>query len=67
MIPMTKLTRVLRRGPVVPAPYRMAWRHKPTFFGKLAMERWVGMSASVPVELTSLASMRAGAMVGCVW
>lgn len=51
----------------MPAPFRAAWPHKPTFFGKLAMERWVAMGASVPEHLKSLASMRAGSMVGCVW
>ncbi|GEM_PF-2942822 len=59
--------RVLRRGPTLPGPYRTALRHKPTFFGKMAMERWVGMSRSVPIELKALAQLRAGAMVGCVW
>ena len=67
MNPIAAFVKVIRRGPSIPAPFRTAWRHKPTFFGKLAMERWVGMSASVPAELKSLASMRAGAMVGCLW
>lgn len=46
---------------------RAAWPHKPTFFGRLAMERWVALGSSVPEDLKSLAAMRAGAMVGCVW
>ena len=62
-----QVLRVLRRGPAVPAPYRQAWRHKPTFFGKLAMERWVAMSRSLPAELRILAELRAGSLVGCVW
>ena len=67
MISVIPFTRVMRRGPVVPAPVRAAWPHKPTFFGRLAMERWVAMGSTVPEELKSLAAMRAGAMVGCVW
>ncbi|MEZ5380669.1 MAG: hypothetical protein R2754_02600 [Microthrixaceae bacterium] len=67
MTPLGKLIVVMRRGPVLPAPYRVAWRHKPTFFGKLAMERWVAAGSSLPSDLKSIAGMRAGAMVGCVW
>ncbi|MCB1028623.1 MAG: hypothetical protein R2704_00440 [Microthrixaceae bacterium] len=67
MSQFTAFVKVFRRGPAVPAPYRTAWRHKPTFFGKLAMERWVGLGSSVPDDLKSIAGMRAGAMVGCVW
>lgn len=58
---------VMRRGPMVPAPVRRSWRHKPTFFGKLAMERWVGMGRSVPMELKLLAQLRTSTMVGCHW
>ena len=61
------LARTGRRGPTVPAPYRAAWRHKPTFFGKLAMERWVAMGRALPVDLKMLAGLRAASMVGCVW
>ncbi len=67
MNPIAATVRVLRRGPVVPAPYRIAWKHRPTFFGKLAMERWVGFSQSMPADLKSLAQLRAGSLVGCVW
>ena len=59
--------RVSRKGPTVPAPYRAAWRHKPTFFGKLAMERWVACGRSLPEDLKLLAGLRAASMVGCVW
>ncbi len=67
MNPIAATVRVLRRGPVVPGPYRIAWKHRPTFFGKLAMERWVGLSRSMPADLKSLAQLRAGSLVGCVW
>lgn len=63
----TALVRTSRRGPTVPAPYRVAWRHKPTFFGKLAMERWLSMGRALPQDLKTLASLRAASMVGCVW
>lgn len=59
--------KVMRRGPALPAPYKIALRHKPTFFGKLAMERWVAMSGSVPADLKVLAQLRASTLVGCVW
>ena len=65
--PTLAAIRVLRRGPAMPGPYRTAWRHKPTFLGKMAMERWVAASWSVPVDLKALAQLRASAMVGCVW
>ena len=64
---LRKVFGVLRRGPVIPAPYRQAWRHKPTFFGKLAMERWVAVGRSIPPNLRILAELRAGSLVGCVW
>lgn len=64
---LTALIRTGRRGPNIPAPYRAAWRHKPTFFGKLAMERWVAVGRSVPVDLKLLAELRASSLVGCVW
>ncbi len=59
--------RVLRRGPLLPAPYRVARRHLPTLLGKLAMERWVAVSRSVPADLKALASLRASTLVGCLW
>lgn len=65
--PLVGTLKVLRRGPVMPGPYRTAWRHKPTFFGKLAMERWVGVGAAMPADLKTLAQLRAGSLVGCVW
>ncbi len=61
------LIRTSRKGPSIPAPYRAAWRHKPTFFGKLAMERWTSMGRSVPVDLKMLAGLRASSLVGCLW
>ena len=67
MNPYLALLRVLRRGPVLPAPYKKALRHKPTFFGKLAMERWVGFGRSVPADLKAIATLRAGSLVGCLW
>lgn len=67
MSAMTKVVKVLRRGPVMPGPYRKAARHRPTLFGKLAMERWVGWSRSVPDDLKSLAQLRASALIGCLW
>lgn len=67
MNPIAVTLRVLSRGPTVPGPYRTAWRHKPTFFGKLATERWMALSGSVPADLKSIAQMRAGSLVGCLW
>ena len=64
---LTALLRTGRRGPTIPAPYRAAWRHKPTLLGKLAMERWVAVSRSVPIDLKLLASLRASSLVGCLW
>lgn len=61
------LMRTGRKGPTIPAPYRAAWKHKPTFFGKLAMERWVAVGRAMPLDLKTLASLRAASMVGCVW
>ncbi len=61
------LLRTGRRGPTIPAPYRAAWNHKPTFFGKLAMERWVAIGRSVPMDLKMLAQLRSSSLVGCVW
>lgn len=57
----------MRRGPVMPAPYKVALRHKPTLLGKLAMERWLFCSRSVNDRIKSIASLRAAAMVGCMW
>lgn len=67
MSAMAKVVRVLRRGPVLPGPYRQAARHKPTFLGKLSMETWVGMSRSVPDGLKTLAQLRASSLIGCMW
>jgi hypothetical protein len=64
---LTALSRTSRRGPLIPAPYRRAWRHKPTFFGKLAMERWIMMGRAMPLDLKLLASLRASSLVGCLW
>ncbi len=66
---MSMLTplRVLRRGPRLPGPYRTALLHRPTFFGKLAMERWVAMSRSVDDRLKTIAQLRASARIGCMW
>ena len=59
--------RVLGRGPLVAAPMRRAAKHLPTFFGKLAMERWVGMGRSVDDRLKTIASLRASSLIGCLW
>ena len=59
--------KVMRRGPTVPGPMNVKAKHKPTLMGTLAMERWVGVSGSVDDRLKSLASLRAGSLVGCVW
>lgn len=64
---MRALARTGRKGPAIPAPYRASWKHKPTFFGKLAMERWLSFGRSLPHDLKMLASLRAASMVGCVW
>ncbi|MDH4280254.1 MAG: hypothetical protein OEW83_19475 [Acidimicrobiia bacterium] len=66
---MNQLTplRVLRRGPVLPGPYRAAAAHKPTLLGKLAMERWVGVSRSVDDRLKTIAQLRTSALIGCLW
>lgn len=61
------LIRVLRRGPLMPGPYKIAARHKPTLLGKLAMERWVACSRSVDDRTKSIASLRASSLVGCLW
>ncbi len=58
---------VLRRGPVTPGPYRTASAHKPTLFGKLAMERWVVLSRSVDDRLKTIAQLRTSATIGCMW
>jgi len=64
---MSALVRTSRKGPTLPGPVRASWRHKPTFFGKMAMERWIASSRAMPIDLKTLASLRASAMVGCVW
>ena len=64
---LTALVKASQRGPVVTGPIRASWRHKLTFFGKLAMERWLLFGRSVPSDLKTLASLRAATMVGCVW
>lgn len=66
MNPLTPL-KVLRRGPRMPGPYRTAAAHKPTLFGKLAMERWVGFSRSVDDRLKTIAQLRTSAIIGCMW
>lgn len=64
---LAKLLGVMRRGPVMPGPYRIALVHKPTLLGKLAMERWVLFSRSVPTDLKVLAQLRTSTLVGCLW
>lgn len=64
---MLVVLKVMKRGPVMPAPYRTASRHKPTLFGKLAMERWIATGRSLPKDLKTLAELRASSLVGCVW
>lgn len=59
--------KVMSRGPLMPAPMRAAAAHKPTLFGKLAMERWIGFGRSVDDRLKSLAQLRASALIGCLW
>ena len=59
--------KVLRRGPVMPGPYRTAAAHKPTLFGKLAMERWVSFSRSVDDRVKTIAQLRTAATIGCMW
>ena len=59
--------KVLRRGPTMPGPYRIAADHKPTLLGKLAMERWVAMSTSVDDRLKTIAQLRTSATIGCMW
>ena len=67
MSPTLLVARVLRRGPLLPAPYRAAFKHKPTFFGKLAMERWLSFGRAVPFDLKVLAQLRASSLIGCLW
>ncbi len=64
---MISQLRVLRRGPVFPQPVRIAFAHKPSLLGRLAMERWVSLSRSLPANLKSLAGLRAASMIGCLW
>ncbi len=64
---LSGMSRVFSRGPAVPAPYKAAWHHRPSFFGKLAMERWIACSRSVPLDLKQLAELRASSLVGCLW
>jgi len=59
--------KVLGRGPTFPAPMKQARRHLPTLFGKLAMERWIFFSRSVDDRLKTIASLRASALIGCMW
>lgn len=61
------LMRVMRRGPIMPAPYKIASRHKPTLFGKLAMERWIASSRSVDDRIKTIAQLRTSAIIGCMW
>lgn len=51
----------------MPGPYRTALRHKPTFFGKLAMETWVGAGRAAPQDLKTLAQLRTSSLIGCLW
>lgn len=67
MSAMATVMRVLRRGPAMPGPYRQAMVHKPTLFGKLSMETWIGLSRSVPDDLKTLAQLRASSLIGCMW
>lgn len=66
---MSKLDtiKVINSGPVFPAPMRQACRHWPTFFGKLAMERWIFFGRSVNDRLKTIATLRASALIGCMW
>ncbi len=64
---MISQLRVLRRGPTFPQPVRIAFAHKPSFFGRMAMERWVSVSRSVPADLKQLAGLRAASLIGCLW
>lgn len=59
--------KVLRRGPTLPGPYKVAAKHKPTLLGKLAMERWIGLSRSVDDRLKTVAQLRTSATIGCMW
>jgi len=59
--------KVLRRGPTLPGPYRQAAKHKPTLLGKLAMERWIGLSRSVDDRLKTIVQLRASSRIGCMW
>ena len=59
--------KVVARGPVMPEPMKRARRHLPTLFGKLAMERWIFFSRSVDDRLKTIASLRASALIGCMW
>lgn len=61
------LIRVMRRGPTMPAPYKIAMRHKPTLLGMTAMERWVSVSGSVDQRIKSIAALRASSLIGCMW
>ncbi len=64
---ISRLAKVMRRGPTVPVPVRISMAHKPTFIGKLNMERWISFSGSVSDELKAIAQLRASSMIGCVW
>lgn len=59
--------KVLRRGPMVIAPLKVAKQHKPTLFGKLATERWVALSRSVDYRIKTIAQLRTSATIGCMW
>lgn len=59
--------KVFRKGPAVPAPVKAMKPHIPTLFGRLAMERWITLSNSVPADLKALAQLRASTMAGCAW
>lgn len=69
LTPMKVLTRQARSGDgaTMPGPYRIAAAHRPTLFGKLAMERWIAWSRSVDDRLKTLAELRVSSIIGCMW
>ncbi|MEM7092129.1 MAG: hypothetical protein AAF567_03940 [Actinomycetota bacterium] len=60
-------TKVLMRGPVLPAPFKASVPHKPTMFGRLAMERWIMFGRSVDLRIKTIAQLRAASLIGCLW
>ncbi len=63
----TSVMRVLGRRKSIPSPYRIAMAHRPSLFGKLAMERWISWSRSVDDRLKTLAELRVSSIIGCMW